>query len=576
MPKRKTVEGDMREFEQRSAMPGAGVVRVRMFGVAVLPLLMGLLFFAASLTPSLIPRPWLLQGVLAGLVTGIGYAIGQFLNTVWRGLDLPTLSAPAVRKMCVILAIPIIAILVWTLLHAAAWQNSIRVRFGMEPLEAFSTMGIVGVATAVFLVCVAIGWAAQWLFDRIRHSLYRVMPMRTANVLGLCLAILIGFVITRDGVVQSGYDFADKSYAAAQNLFADAPPAPTNPRFPGSPDSLVDWGAMGQPGRNFIIEGPDAQAISAFSGRPAKDPIRVYVGRAQDESPEVRAELALKELQRLGAFDRKILVVASPTGTGWLDPGGHEPMEFMHDGDVATVAVQYSYLQSPLALIFETQSGLEQATATMKAIYSYWTTLPPETRPKFYMHGISLGAWSSMYSFNVFRVLNDPINGALWTGPPFPSQLWRQAVAARNPDSSYVLPEVGTGALVRFTSQYGGLERSPGQWGRFRVVYFQHASDAIVFYEPASLWRAPEWMKETRAPDVSPSIRFIPVVTQLQLALDMALALGVPGGYGHNYIAEGYVEPWVAVTDPEGWSDNDSARLKAWCGQEWGLGCRRE
>ena len=112
--------------------------------------------------------------------------------------------------------------------------------------------------------------------------------------------------------------------------------APTDARSVGGPDSLVDWGAMGQPGRKFVMDGPDAQAISAFSGREAKDPIRVYVGRAQDDSPTARAELALEELKRLGAFDRKVLVVASPTGTGWLDPGGHEPMEFMHDGDVAT------------------------------------------------------------------------------------------------------------------------------------------------------------------------------------------------------------------------------------------------
>ncbi|PRY26778.1 putative membrane protein [Aliiruegeria haliotis] len=550
--------------------------RARVLGLAILPLLLGLLFFAASLTPSLIPRPWLLQGVLAGLVTAIGYAIGQFLNTVWRALELPTLSMPAVRKLSLFLAIPVIGLLVWTLLHAAEWQNSIRLRFEMEPLEAFSTYGIIGVATATFLVSVALGWAAQFLFDRIRRALYRIMPMRTANVLGLALAILIGFVITRDAVIRSGFDLADKSYATAQNLFADAPPAPQDTRFPGSPGSHVDWGAMGQPGRNFVVDGPDAAAISAFTGRAAMNPIRVYVGRAQSESPQVRAELALQELIRLGAFDRKVLIVASPTGTGWLDPGGHEPMEFMHDGDVATVAVQYSYLQSPLALIFETQSGLEQATATMQAIYRHWTTLPPDARPRFYMHGISLGAWSSMYSFNVFSILNDPIDGALWTGPPFPSRLWNQAVVARNPGSPYVLPEVGSGRLVRFASQYGGLERTSGPWGRLRVVYLQHASDAIVFYEPTSVWRAPEWMKEPRAPDVSPAIRFIPVVTQLQLALDMALALGVPGGYGHNYIAEDYIDPWVAVTDPEGWTDDDSTRLKAWCAQEWGQGCRRE
>jgi uncharacterized membrane protein len=401
------------------------------------------------------------------------------------------------------------------------------------------------------------------------------MPMRTANVLGLVLAAGIVVVVTRDGAVRWGFDLADSSYAAAQDLFADAPPPPTSDRLPGSAASHVDWGAMGQPGRNFVLDGPDAAAISAFTGRPAMEPIRVYVGRAQAEDPMVRAEIALKELQRLGAFDRKILIVASPTGTGWLDPGGHEPLEIMHDGDIATVAVQYSYLQSPLALIFETQYGLDQATATLRVIYDHWKGLPPEARPRFYLHGISLGAWSSMYSLDIYRVINDPIDGALWTGPPFPSQLWRRAVAARNPGSAYVLPEVGTGALVRFASQFGGIDRSTGPWGKIRVAFLQHASDAIVFYEPASLWRPPEWMREPRAPDVSPAMRFIPVVTQLQLALDMALALAVPSGFGHNYAARDYIDPWVAVTDPAGWDEAESARLKSWCGDEWGLGCRK-
>jgi uncharacterized membrane protein len=502
--------------------------------------------------------------------------IGQLALSAWRGLELPRLTGRAARIAHGILAIPVVLLLIWTLWHAAEWQDSIRVRFGLEPVEDYGTVGIVAVAFVAFLACFAIGLAVQLLFDWLRHRLYRIMPMRTANVLGLVLALVIVTVVTRDGVIQAGFDFADRSYATAQNLFAAAPPAPTDPRLPGGPDSLVDWGAMGQPGRNFILDGPDAEAISAFSGRAAKDPIRVYVGRAQDEDPQVRAELALKELQRLGAFDREVLIVASPTGTGWLDPGGHEPLEFMHDGDVATVAVQYSYLQSPLALIFETRSGLEQATATMRTIYGYWRTLPPDSRPRFYLHGISLGAWSSMYSFDIYKVINDPVDGALWTGPPFPSQLWNRAVAARNPGSPYVLPEVGAGELVRFASQYDGLDRTTGPWGRLRIVYLQHASDAIVFYEPASLWRSPEWMREPPAPDVSTALRFIPVVTQLQLALDMALALGVPAGYGHNYAAEDYVDPWVAVTDPQDWSADDSARLKVWCGAEWGLGCRRQ
>ncbi|WP_034493033.1 alpha/beta hydrolase [Afifella pfennigii] len=546
----------------------------RLLGFAVLPLLLGLVFFAASLTPTLIPRNWLVQGALAGLVTAIGYMIGQAALTVWRALELPRLSGRPALVAHALVAAPVLALWVYALANAAYWQDTIRTRVGMEPAEGYHTLAVVGLAAVVFVICFAIGIAVQWLFDMLRRQLYRLMPQRTANVLGLILAVIIVVVLVRDWVVRSGFEFLDESYETAQELFVKAPPAPTDPRIPGGPGSLVDWSAMGQPGRDFVLGGPDAQAITELTGRPAKDPIRVYVGRAQSEEPAERAEIALEELKRLGAFERKVLIVQSPTGTGWLDPGGNDPIAYMHDGDIATVAVQYSYLQSPLALIFETQSGLEQASATMQTVYRYWKSLPADARPQFYVHGISLGAWSSMYAFDIFQIVNDPIQGALWTGPPFPSELWNRATAARNAESPFVLPVVGEGSLVRFTSQYGGLERARADWGRLRIVFLQHASDPIVFYKPASLWRAPQWMREPPAPDVSPAIRFVPVVTQFQLALDMAFSLATPPGYGHNYAADDYIDAWVAMTEPEDWSEADTARLKEWCGPQWGLGCR--
>jgi uncharacterized membrane protein len=74
-----------------------------------------------------------------------------------------------------------------------------------------------------------------------------------------------------------------------------------------------------------------------------------------------------------------VLIVASPTGTGWIDPGLQDPVEYMHDGNIATVVAQYSYLQSPLALILETSTGLEQATALQDVVHGYWKTLPPRS-----------------------------------------------------------------------------------------------------------------------------------------------------------------------------------------------------
>ena len=59
---------------------------------SVLPLLSGLLFAAASLTPSLIPRDWIMQGALAGVSMAAGYLATQFLLALWlvvRGRRLP-------------------------------------------------------------------------------------------------------------------------------------------------------------------------------------------------------------------------------------------------------------------------------------------------------------------------------------------------------------------------------------------------------------------------------------------------------------------------------------------------------
>ena len=388
--------------------------------------------------------------------------------------------------------------------------------------------------------------------------------------------IALLFVVTRDGIVDNVVVFLDKSYQTAQNLFGAAPPPPTDPMKTGSEASLIDWAAMGQPGRDFVLTGPDADAIAAFTGEPAMDPIRVYVGRADGPTPQARAELALAELQRVGAFDREVLVVTSPTGTGWMDPGSHDPVEYMHGGDIATVSAQYSYLQSPLALILETQTGLEQATALLATVHEYWKTLPKADRPRLYAHGLSLGAWSSMYATNLFRLVDDPIDGAFWAGPPFPSNFWNYVQNAREPGSPWVQPTIGDGSLVRYANHVADASEAEADWGEMRIVFLQYTSDPIVFYDPRSVWRAPPWLGETPAEDASAHRRFIPIVTQFQLALDMALASGAPAGHGHAYYARDYIPPWVEVTAPAGWTREDTERLRRHCDNGFQLGCTND
>src|SRR6185312_8709303 len=139
-------------------------------------------------------------------------------------------------------------------------------------------------------------------------------------------------------------------------------------------------------------------------GRNSLEPIRVYVGLRSAETPEARAKLALQELKRVGAFDRSVLIVVTPTGTGWVDPAALDSVEYLHDGAVASVALQYSYLGSWLYLLSGADYGADAARALFKEVYGYWTTLPKERRPKLYLHGLSLGAMNSEQSTDLFEV----------------------------------------------------------------------------------------------------------------------------------------------------------------------------
>jgi len=548
---------------------------LRAIGPFSLPsLLLGLLFFSASLTPSLIPRGPEVQGILGGLVTALGYLLGQVIALIWRALDLPSLSGRLAQLLMLGAGLVVVVFFLVVLASSLEWQNELRLKMGSPPADALNLVQIALLALLTFAAAFALGRLVAGLFRLIRRAFYRVMPPRRANVLGLLSVGLILLIVTRDGILDRVVAGLDESYETAQALFDDAPPAPEDPRMTGSPASLVDWAAIGAPGRSFITGGPDAESIAAFTGRPALDPIRVYVGRANAETPPARARLALAELKRQGAFEREVLIITSPTGTGWMDPGSHDPVEYMHDGDIATVAAQYSYLQSPLALILETRTGLEQATALQEAVHGYWKTLPRESRPRLYVHGLSLGAWSSMHATNLFRLLDDPIDGAFWAGPPFPSAFWNYVQNQRQPGSPWVLPTIGDGSLIRYASHTASAAEAAAEWGTMRIVFLQYSSDPIVFFDPASLWRAPPWMRDPPAEDMSEHFIFMPVVTQIQLALDMALSFDSPPGHGHAYAARDYIDPWVQVTDPGNWSPADTARLKAHCNIGFQAGCR--
>lgn len=540
----------------------AWFIRRQLLSLSGVGLMLGALFFAAALTPTLIPRSYLTQGALAGGCFAIGYFAGILWRRLWHYLELPEPSARARSIANALAAIGCLLVVIVALGRAAEWQNSIRAVMKMAPVETAHPLKVCGIALVTFAVLLVLGRLFALVARVLAARTRRVIPRKVANVIGVLVTALLFWAIASNVLINAAFRALDSSFRELDALHEPERPQPSDPERTGGAASLVKWKELGRTGRRFIASGPTATEIGGITGRPAQQPVRVYVGLGSGDTAQARAKLALDELKRQHGFDRKVLIVITPTGTGWIDPSAMDTVEYLHHGDVASVAMQYSYLNSPLSLLFQPEYGAEASRALFAEIYGYWTTLPKDRRPKLYLHGLSLGAMNSEKSAELFEMIGDPIAGALWSGAPFASRIWRAITDDRNPGSPAWLPEFRDSRFVRFMNQNGPTVPPDKPWGPMRIVYLQYASDAITFFAYRDAYQAPAWMNAPRGPDVSPELRWYPIVTMLQLALDMAVANGTPMGFGHVYAPEHYVDAWVAVTDVQDWSADALAKLR--------------
>jgi uncharacterized membrane protein len=529
-------------------------------------LFIGALFFSASLTPTLLPRSFLTQGALSGCSLVAGYGIGVFGHWLWAYLELPLPKGRFLRLVKLAAATVCVVVAVMCLWQVAGWQNSIRELMELEPVDTAHPLEVALIAFAVFAILMALARLFQLTLRFVSIRANRFLPRRVSNVIGVIAAVALFWSVISGVLFRVALRIADASFQEYDKLIEPETEPPTDYMKTGSSASLLKWDKLGRAGREFISSGPSRKDINAFSGRGALEPARVYVGLRSADALGIRAKLALEELKRVGGFDRSVLIVVTPTGTGWVDPAAIDSVEYLHDGAVASVALQYSYLASWLSLLVEPGYGADAARALFKEIYGYWITLPKDSRPRLYLHGLSLGAMNSEQSTDLIEVLGDPFAGALWSGPPYSSRLWRFLTDNRNPGSPAWLPRFRDGSFVRFMNQDGEAAGpdlgANAAWGPMRLVYLQYASDPVTFFDYRSFYREPDWMPPPRGPDVSQQLRWYPVVTLLQLMLDMLMSTTAPIGYGHVYAPEHYITAWIQVTDVRDWSPEEITRLK--------------
>jgi uncharacterized membrane protein len=269
------------------------------------------------------------------------------------------------------------------------------------------------------------------------------------------------------------------------------------------------------------------------------DPVRIYIGLASGRSETERVDLAIRELERTGAFDRQLLVAVSPTGTGYVNYAAVECCEYMTLGNCATVTIQYSKRPSPLSLdrVWE---GRKQFRMLLAAIRRELYKRDPQHRPRLVVFGESLGAHTSQDAFlhQGTQALEDAgVERALWIGSPHLSKWRTQVLGAPRAD---VDP-----STIADVNGIRDIEDIPDEKrDKLRYVMITHHNDAVGLFGADLVIQEPPWLgdREVRPREVPRWIRWAPIVTAVQTVIDMKNAMNVvPGEFvanGHDYRAD--------------------------------------
>jgi uncharacterized membrane protein len=526
-----------------------------------------LLFACLSLTPSLLPRAAVLQGALTGITGAIGYGLGSAASSALRRVIAREPSPDVKRTAWRVLTGAGVVLLPLFLVLARMWQDEIRVLMqipGQAPVQVVVT-GLIAVVIGYLLLVVA--RLVRALGRAIVGGLDRVVPRVVSTSIGVVVTAVLVVGVVQGFVLDPAMTALNDAFSVVNDDTSDGVVQPTASQRSGSPDSLVPWDTLGTKGRDFVYKGATAADIEGFTGRPAQQPIRVYVGLRSADTVAERVELAMQELERVGAWDRDVLAVVTTTGTGWVDEHAALPLEYLHDGSTAIVAMQYSYLPSWISFLVDQEEAAAAGRGMISAVHDRWSRLPAASRPQLLLFGESLGSYGTEAAFTDIDEMLASVDGALLVGPVFQNDIHTALTRARAPSSPYWLPVYERGRHVRFASDPASDLTTPaGPWTTPRVVYLQNASDPITWFTPDLLWRRPAWLDQPRGPDVSPSMVYLPVITFWQVASDMAFSTGVPQGHGHVYEANA-VDAWAAISPPDQWTETDTQRLRDLVGQ---------
>ena len=364
----------------------------------------------------------------------------------------------------------------------------------------------------------------------------------------------------------------------------------TTPLVSGDAASLVSWQGMGREGRRHVVtfarpepltdrpeevlgaKRPELSIRTVMQEAPRAAPIAIFVGLDNAPSATERVALALAEMDRTDAWSRSLLMLISPTGTGYVNYVATAAAQYLTRGDIATVTLQYSKRPSPLSL-GKIADAKEQNRLLWLRILERVRRMAPPDRPRVVLFGESLGAHTSQSAFVGWGTLGPEalgIDRALWIGTPESSRWRHEIVGPDRPDVDRSLV-----AVVNDYEQFCDL--TPEARARVRYVLLSHDNDGVTKFGAGLLSQRPAWLGPDRpvvqevagrSPRGIPAaMRWRPITTFFQTLIDMKNAQ-LPGAYrawAHDYRPD--LPEFIRDVYGLECSDEQMARIQAACEQ---------
>ncbi|WP_076479947.1 alpha/beta-hydrolase family protein [Williamsia sterculiae] len=346
---------------------------------------------------------------------------------------------------------------------------------------------LVSACVALPIICGSSAWNALWQ-DRLHSNLAQpAVPWTWWATPAVPVAVILMVTLVYTTGARRRRRFALVSLAAAGLTAAAvvALPAPAHGRqstpVASVSDRFVQTGAG--PGALRLYESLDdrSRSSAAFSVTPEWD------ARARDLT---------RRWVAAGGLSRAAVVIAVPTGSGWVDPDAVTGFEHRFAGDVGVLAGQYDAIPSWRAFVSDRDRPGAATVAILRAVLDAIGSRAGGHRPQVYLYGQSLGAIGA-----------DAARG--WAVTHRPGQVCATVVAGAPADT------VAARAADR--------------------VVIANRSDPVTRWSPRLLWSAPR-TASTEA-DL-PAPQWIPIGSFLATSADLVSALTQPTGHGHRYGAE--------------------------------------